>query len=178
MTEHTSRFRNLLRSGSVLVGGLLVAVGLLGVIGLGVAAAWSDQGHGVAAEWQPVAEQATARQATDQTDDLTQRMRDMLRDRLNLSDEEAQAQAEEMAQHMREVHGDDAQAMLDECQGYWNDGTTPGGGAQGNDQRGRMMDGYGDGYGPGSMMDGYGDGYGPGRMMDGNGGGYGGMGSF
>jgi hypothetical protein len=158
MTEGTSRFRSLLRSGSVITGGLLIAAGLVGVIGLGAAAAWTHDDPESTAGWRPAAVRTAAGSVANPGDDLgdtlRERAREMARDHMGLSEAEADAWASQMAERMRQMHGDDAQAMMEACEEYRD------GAPSGEYGRGMMEQ-----FGPGGMMDGN---RGRGGMMDGN----------
>ncbi len=110
---------------------------------------------------------STGSESTVQDGDFQDRVKDMIQEHMGLTGEEADRWANEMAEHMTAVHGEDAGEMLDWCSQAWDgDGTTGGGGMMGGTTGGGMMGGSG-----GGMMGGSGGG-----MMGGSGGGMMGLG--
>ncbi|MCZ7665356.1 MAG: hypothetical protein M5U22_21585 [Thermoleophilia bacterium] len=117
---------------------------------------------------------STGSESTVQDGDFQDRVKDMIQEHMGLTGEEADRWANEMAEHMTAVHGEDAGDMLDWCSQAWDgDGTTTGG-MMGGGTTGGMMGGSGGGMMGGSgggMMGGSGGG-----MMGGSGGGMMGLG--
>jgi hypothetical protein len=164
--------------GSTVVGGLLIAGAVVGLVGLGAAGARADsssESQPAAGVRTPVTVRLAAASAVtqDQSVGFAEGVKEMMEEHMGLTGAEAEEWASDMADHMRDVHGDAADEMLDACGRYWNDETSTddAAGPQGSTDSGEATGpGYGDpsGYG---MMGGSG---GYGGMM----GGFGGMTSY
>lgn len=172
-------------------GASLIAVGALGLVALGALGPVFNPGtaaaEGTIPSWQrqmaaiSVAAQqaATDPVGTDAgaSDDVRDRITDMMRDHMGITGEQADELAGAMEDRMRSMHGDQVDEMLDYC--AQNGGAE---GMMGGSGRGGMMggmmggwtgEGSADGTGWGGMMGGSGSGSG-GGMMGGSGSGYGG----
>ena len=138
MSERTSTVGSWFRSGSALVGALLVAAGVLGLVGLGAAGAWNNDGPQVAADWAQAGAAATVSQTTQEqvplAETLRNRTRSTVRDRTQLTDglcdECAATTNERTNERVLQRYGGNAATAPDECPAYSNgtqaDGVGPG----------------------------------------------------
>lgn len=169
-----------------LKGATLIAVGALGLVGLGALGPVFNPGNAAAEStapsWQqqvtvqPAAsgDNSTAGATSDSTRD---RITDMIRDHMGITGDQADELAGSMGDIMRSMHGDQADEMLTYCEENGGPagmmgGTNGTGSTDGTDWGGMMGGGSGNG---GGMMGGFGGGAG-GMMGGANGGGM--MGGF
>lgn len=160
---------------------LLIAVGVTGLVGaraFAPAAVSPRATSAIAAEGNsiPVAigqSGDVARTADETSPGLQSRIRDMV-ERMGITGADADKLVQQMTEHMRDVHGDQAGDIAARCGGSDGaDGTGYQGMMGGSASGGGMMGGSASG---GGMMGGSGSGgAGYGGMMSGSGGGYGGM---
>lgn len=112
----------------------LIAVGASGLFGL---RALGAPGPSVPPLTSAVAAPAVATVANQAVDPaLKDQMREMLKDRMGLTGPEADKLIDGMAEHMQAIHGDQAGAMLDQCEAQ--SGTGPAGGMMGGAAGGMM----------------------------------------
>ncbi|MHB9148492.1 MAG: hypothetical protein ACYC33_00155 [Thermoleophilia bacterium] len=150
-------------------GAALIAVGALGLIGLGalgpVFGPGTASAERQAPSWMqsvrptPVSDESTPPRAGT-SGDLESRITEMMRDHMGISGEEAAQWAGTMEDMMRSVHGDQVDDMLEYCDENGGPGGMMGGnyggpgGMMGGSYGGGMMGGSG---GPGGMMGGWGN---------------------
>ncbi len=172
-------------------GATLIAVGALGLVGLGALGPVFSPGRATADTaapgWQrqtaavSVAAQQTATDpvATDEgtSGAIRDRITDMVRDHMGLTGEQAQEWAATMEGMMRSVHGDQVDEMLDYCDENGGPEGMMGGSGYGDMMGDWNGDGPADGTSWGDMMGGSGYGSG-GGMMGGSGSGGGMMGGW